>query len=114
MAASAELELFIVLASLILTVVFAFLVYGISKELSLGIFQKFFKILIAAALVSIVGRGIALMQIGGRLGPLGAGIELASGLLFFVLLTFAFWVLLRDWRKISLEKPVKRGGASAS
>jgi len=57
MTGEAEFELFIVIATLVLTVVFAILVYGISKEPSLGIFQRFFKILIAAALVSIVGRG---------------------------------------------------------
>ncbi|MCS7110187.1 MAG: hypothetical protein NZ956_01795 [Candidatus Caldarchaeum sp.] len=106
---STELELLVVFSTFILTMIFTVVVYGIAKELSLGIFRRFFKILIAAAFISILGRGIALMELGGRIGPLPLGIETISGLLFFILLTAAFWVLLRDWRKISLEKPVKRG-----
>ncbi|MDW8083903.1 MAG: hypothetical protein RMI49_01705 [Candidatus Caldarchaeum sp.] len=111
---AADVELILVFLTLLLTVGFTVVLFGIAKELSLGIFRRFFKILIAAALVSITGRGIALMQLGGRVGPLPVGVDVLSGLLFFLLLTAAFLVLLRDWRRVTLEKPVKRGSANAT
>lgn len=113
MFSSMQIELLLVLLTFILTVVFAFMVYGVARELSLGIFRRFFNLLIAAALVSIAGRGAALMQLGRNQWPLPVGLETISGLLFFMILTAAFWILLRDWRKVSLEKPVRRGDSGA-
>ncbi|MEM4303235.1 MAG: hypothetical protein QXQ70_04990 [Candidatus Caldarchaeum sp.] len=109
-----NIEYLLVFLSLVLTVVFAYLVYGMSREFDLGIFRKFFKILIAAAIVSIAGRGLVLLQLGDRLRGLPVGVDVASGVVFFILLTAAFWQLLRDWRKVSLDRPVKRGGKNAS
>ncbi|MEM2096048.1 MAG: hypothetical protein QXX19_02665 [Candidatus Caldarchaeum sp.] len=105
-----DAEFLLVLISFVLTMVFAILVYGLLKDLSLGIFSRFFKILIAAALVSIGGRGAALLNLSSRVPFLPVSLETVSGLLFLVLLTAAFWQLLRDWRKLSLNKPLKRVG----
>ncbi|MEM0442949.1 MAG: hypothetical protein QXS57_07150 [Candidatus Caldarchaeum sp.] len=105
-----DAEFLLVVFSFILTMVFAILVYGLLRELSLGIFRRFFKILIAAALVSIAGRGAALLNLSARVSFLPVGLETLSGLLFFVLLTAAFWQLLRDWKKLSLDRPANRVG----
>ncbi|MEM4282860.1 MAG: hypothetical protein QXS96_00025 [Candidatus Caldarchaeum sp.] len=107
---STEIEFLMVLVTLILTIFLTWMVYGIARELNLGIFRRFFKLLIAAAAVSVAGRGIVLLQLSGRISGIPQGIDLVSGLVFFIFLTAAFWVLLRDWRRISLTQPVKRGG----
>jgi hypothetical protein len=61
-----ELELAVVVFTLVLTIIFASLVYGLSKELNLGIFRRFFKLLIIAAIVSAAGRGLVLLQLGAE------------------------------------------------
>lgn len=105
-----ELEMVMVLLTLLLTIVFAVLVYGLSRELNLGIFRRFFKLLIIAALVSALGRGLVLLQLGGHMPRLPVGLDVLSAMLFFFIITFAFWQLLRDWRRVSLDRPAGRGG----
>ncbi len=102
-----------VFVTLILTLVLTWMVYGIARELNLGIFRRFFKLLIVAAAVSVAGRGLVLLQLSGRLTGIPQGIDIVSGLVFFIFLTAAFWALLRDWRRVSLTEPVKRGGGDA-
>jgi hypothetical protein len=105
-----ELELALVVFTLVLTIIFASLVYGLSKELNLGIFRRFFKLLIIAAIVSAPGRGLVLLQLGGRMPRLPVGLDVLSAMLFFFIITLAFWQLMRDWKRISLDRPAGRGG----
>ncbi|MEM0348852.1 MAG: hypothetical protein QXD24_01535 [Candidatus Caldarchaeum sp.] len=63
--------------------------------------------------MSVAGRGLVLLQLSGRLTGIPQGIDIVSGLVFFIFLTAAFWALLRDWRRVSLTEPVKRGGGDA-
>jgi high-affinity Fe2+/Pb2+ permease len=105
-----ELELALVVFTLVLTIIFASLVYGLSKELNLGIFKRFFKLLIIAAIVSAAGRGLVLLQLGGRMPRLPVGLDVLSAMLFFFIITFAFWQLMRDWKRVSLDRPAGRGG----
>lgn len=106
---NAPLELYLAFISLGLTILLTALILLMFKELSIGIFSGFFKLLIVAAAVSIVGRLLVLLQIDGRLGGLPAGIDLLTATLFFIILTLAFARLVRDWRRVSLTHPMRRG-----
>lgn len=106
---NASLELYLALISLGLTILLTAFILLMFKELSIGIFSGFFKLLIVAATVSIVGRLLVLLQIDGRLGALPVGIDLLTATLFFIILTLAFARLMRDWRRVSLTHPMRRG-----
>jgi len=86
------------------------LIFFIFRELNLGIFKGFFKLLIVAAIISIGCRLMVLLQLDGRITAPPVGIDILTATLFFIILTLAFARLVRDWRRISMEHPIGRGG----